>query len=271
MLHVKTKLMAMALSAVIVAGCSNSSANDTEMAQSLYNQADSAFMAGNYVAAKELLDSIDGAYAAQIETRRKGMVLMSRVREGLTMRELEHTDSLLAVTLVRNDSITSTLKRVNNDVEPYFIVVGQGDIRPGSLTARMSPDGDLYIISCVKSGPLHTSVSVSVGGEQASTVSVAPDGEQNDRSGGLETIHYLGAECDSVAKVVARHADEPVTVSFNGRKTITVTLSRERASSIASLYNLSKGIREIKALTLKKEGLEKQLELTRQQLARTAE
>lgn len=270
MSHVRIRMVAIALGLVSLCGCSGSS-GEKDRAAGLYAQADSALNAGQFVMAKALLDSLDSTCPAEVEVRRKGMALMARIREGMTQRELELTDSMLVVTMLRNDSITASLKKVANDIEPYYVVAGQGDITPGTLTARLTPDGDLYIISCVGSGHGHTSVSVSDGVESASTVAVAYDGERNDRSGGVETVHYLGAECDSLAKFIASRQGQALNVTFNGRKPYRTSLTSGRAASIASLYNLSKGIRDVKALSLKKEGLEKQLAITRTQLARTAE
>lgn len=270
MSHVRIRMASIALSLVSLCGCSGSS-DEKDMAVSLYAQADSALNAGRFEMARTLLDSLDSTCPAEVEVRRKGMALMARVREGLTQRELELTDSMLVVTMLRNDSITALLKKVANDIEPYYVVAGQGDIKSGTLTARLTPDGDLYIISCIGSGHGHTSVSVSDGSGSASTAAVAYDGERNDRSEGLETVHYLGAECDSLAKFVASRPGQSLSITFNGRKSYSAPFAPARAASVAALYSLSKGIREVKALSLKKEGLEKQLAVTRTQLARTAQ
>lgn len=259
------------LGSMSVTSCSGN--GDKDKAEALLSEATTACDAGKYELALSLTDSLKRAYPEQIDTRRKGLHITAKATEGLTLRNLERADSTLAVLGERGDSLSHLVKWVNNPIEGYYVAAGASAAPVSSATglyARVSPEGDFYLISVLKSPAVKsTSVTVSCGADQASTATVAHDGERNDRSMGAEVITFIGSECDDAGRFIADHAGQPVKVTFNGQRSHSATLSSTQAAEIATLYNYATTVREAKIAAIEKTRLERMLDTARSQAART--
>ncbi|MCH5246455.1 MAG: hypothetical protein J1E84_08315 [Muribaculaceae bacterium] len=270
---IKTKvyLTAMIAATIFMSSCNGDKQYNDE-ADALIQQARDAINHQQYSLAASLLDSVDNAYPKAIDARREGMHLMTRAKEGLTIEEIRIADSLSVVYQIQGDSLARMLQRVSNPIENYFVGPGQNvDVHSASgLYGRLMPDGTLYMISSLvgrKAG--HTSVTVSTGGNSATTATIAYDGEQNERSNGAEIINYTGAECDTIANFIALAPDATYTLTFNGTNSVSMTLpdGQKRAISIIAQYR--RALRDFKRESFRKHSLEQRLEVIRSQMART--
>lgn len=256
---------------LLLFSCSGNS--DSDKANALLAEAEQACETGRYELAVTLCDSLKTAYPQEIEARRKSLHIMSLANEGMAVKRLEKADSILAVTGVRGDSLKRLLRWVNNPVEGYYVAQNEpsGTVSAtDGLHARVTPEGDFYIISSLKAPAVKsTSVTVSCGGEQASTSTVAYDGERNDRSMGAEVITFLGVECEELGKFVASHADLPVTLTFSGDKSHSISLPKQQAEAIRTLYEYAATVRDAKVAMVEKSKLERTVETARSQAART--
>ncbi len=269
MYNVANKLIITTLGSVILTACGSS---DHDAAMSLYDQAKAETEAGHYVAALSLLDSIDAAYPSEIDIRRKGMHLRPKAIEGETLKELSVADSLLAVLEIRGNELKQQMEFVENPVEGYYVPKGSGGgdfIGTTGIQARMSPDGNFYIVSSLKKPIKSTAISLSAGGEEARTSTVEYDGERNDRSMGAEVITFMQAECDTLGKFAVSHRGMPMKLNFYGSGTYTIDLPTDQAEALADLYNSAGTVRDYRLAQLNKSRLEKQLDIARSQLART--
>lgn len=274
MSHVQTNRIILAAlvsagAALTLVSCGDA---DKRQAEALYIMAETAAQEGDYGRAIELIDSIDHAHAAQIETRRKAMHLRARSTEGATVRELETTVARQARLRIAADSLQSRLTRVDNPIEPYYVASGQKRaVGENGLEARMSPDGVFYLISSLRNPKVgHTYVTVTAGGNSASTSAVAHDGERNDRSMGYEVIHYMMPECDSVGAFIASRPGEEFTVTYGGgNKSHSIVLDSCQAEGIATLYRAAQNLRQLHKATLDSLRLERQLLLSRTHAAST--
>lgn len=255
----------------ILFSCSGN--DDKAKAQALLDSATEAYDSGDYALTLSLADSLKSAYPAEIDMRRQALHLSTRATEGLTLQRLERTDSLLAVLGVRGDSLRRLLRYVNNPIEGYYVGINAKDggiVGSNGLQARISPEGDFYMISSLKAKPVKsTSVTVSCNGQSASTATVAHDGERNDRSMGAEVITYIGAECDSLGHFIAIHCNEPLTLTFNGSSTYSMPMPQAQVKEIATLYEYSTTMRHAKVASLEKEKLSRALDISRAQAAKT--
>lgn len=255
----------------ILASCSGS--GDKAKAEALLAEATAAYDARNYAGAITLTDSIKSAYPAEIDVRRQALHLATRATEGLTVQKLQEADSLVAVLGVRGDSLQRLVKFVKNPIEGYYTGASTDPESVGAvngLQARISPDGDFYIISSLKGKPAKsTSVTVSCNGESASTASVPHDGERNDRSMGAEIITFMGAECDSLGRFINKHRATPMTLTFNGSSSHSMPLPAIQASEIATLYDYATTLRQAKLASIEKERLTRMLDIARSQAAKT--
>lgn len=265
------KILAIAGCAFCVAACGGNS--DTEKATALLQQAENAYEARNYSMALALTDSIKNAYPKEIDVRREALHLATKATEGLTLRNLEQADSLSAVLAVRGDSLQRQLKFVKNPIEGYYVAATADPAKffnTTGLQARVSPNGDFYLMSSLKGKSVKsTSVEVSAGGESATTATVNHDGERNDRSMGGEVITFMGVECDSLGHFVSRHAGEPMTLTFVGASSYSIPLPEAQAQEIALLYDYATTLRRFKVASLEKERLGRAVEISRSQAART--
>ena len=266
----RSLLSAIASLAMLVA-CTGS--GDKDKAQALLDEATAAYDARDYARALTLTDSIKSAYPGEIDIRRQGLHLATRATEGLTVQRLQEADSLVAVLGVRGDSLQRLVKFVKNPIEGYYTGVSTNPESVGSvngLQARISPEGDFYIISSLKGRSVKsTSVSVSCNGQNASTASVAHDGERNDRSMGAEVITFMGIECDSLGHFINLHRSTPMTLTFNGAASYSMPLPQAQASEIATLYDYAVTLRQAKLASIEKERLTRALDIARNQAAKT--
>lgn len=244
-------------------------------ASALVAEARTALDTGNCRLAHELADSVGRAYPKALEARREALHISTLAREGLAIAELEATDSLLASLAWRSDSLKPYVRRVDNPVEPYFVAAGENSDKVYSTTGiygRLSPEGDFYILA-VLAGHTVKAHSVSVqtaSGEGASTARIPHDGERNDRGAGRETITFLAAECDSLARFVSLHSGEPMTLVFNGTSgTHRTALSPEASARLATLYDYASAVRQARVASVRREKLSRSVDLSRQQAART--
>ncbi len=267
----KIKLSALTGLALLAVSCSGN--GDTEKATALLDEARQAYEAGNFANSLSLTDSIKNAYPKEIDVRREALHLATKATEGLTLQKLEQADSLSAVLAVRGDSLQRLIKFVKNPIEGYYTAATADPAKFFSTTglqARVSPDGNFYLMSSLKAKSVKsTSIAVSAGGEEARTSTVAHDGERNDRSMGGEVITFIGAECDSVGHFISNHSSEPIKLTFVGNSTYSMPLPEKQAQEIALLYDYATTLRRFKVASLEKERLSRAVDIARSQAART--
>lgn len=258
-------------SAMMLAACSAGS--DKEKAQALYDEAAAAVENNDFNRAIILVDSIKSAYPGQIDIRRNSLHVLARANEGLALRRRESADSLVAVLQAKSEAMSDEIIAVDNPIEKYFVVKGTDPAKfynKDGLQARMTPDGDLYLISSLASRKaLSTAIAVECDGNRAVTATVPFDGERNDRSMGSEVITFMGAECDSVARFIAENAGKRITLIFEGSKPFSMTLPETQANGIATLTRYAELIRQLKGAMIEREKQNRILETARSQAART--
>ena len=249
---------------------------EKQLADGLVSSADSALNAGNYAMTIELLDTLQSKYPGQVDAQRKGMHIRPLAMEKMTVTEMQMTDSLQAYYAHVCDSLMDYFTFVNNPelVEGYYVIKEYANSTLYNRTgveARVSPDGDFYIISSLTARPVkHTSISLKGAEGEVSTSEVAYDGDRNYRSGGTEMITFIGAECDTLGHFLQTPNAGKVTLTFKGNSNYSTPLSTNDSRSIALAYTLSEAMEMSKKLSAKRNFLDKQLLLARDQAARTA-
>ncbi|MCM1077724.1 MAG: hypothetical protein NC411_10240 [Bacteroides sp.] len=270
--HISNISLSAVMSLALMA-CSCGGNGDTEKAQALLDEAQSAFEAKDFSRAITLTDSIKNAYPREIDVRREALHLSTKATEGLTLQRLQQADSLSAVLAVRGDSLQRLIKFVPNPIEGYYVAASVDPTKffgTNGIQARVSPDGDFYLMSSLKTKKVNsTSIEVSTDGGSASTSTVAHDGERNDRSMGAEVITFIGAECDSVGHFIADNSNRPITLTFIGSSTYSMPLPEKQVQETALLYDYATTLRRFKVASLEKERLSRAVEIARSQAART--
>lgn len=256
----------------LIPACSKDS---NKQAESLLNSAEESFANHDYDKTLTLLDSIDKTYPKAIEIRKQAMNIRPKAIEGALINKIAENDSMLAVNLLMGDSLCRNLTKVDNPLEPYYI--SKSDANATSqysvegLHGRVAPDGMFYIIASSKGTTPFTTVILESDNGTAQTTEVNPDGERNKILDSNRVVTYIAGECDAIGKLLTSNPSAPVKVSLkSGDKTIKqFILSHNQQKGIIETYLTAETFRKCHRLRIEKNKLEKQLSISRQQIANT--
>lgn len=253
--------------------CLMSCANNHDNAQNLYNEAASAIDKKNYDKALCLIDSINTSYPEQTQVRRNALHLQAKATEGKTLRDIESNDSLITVLQAQYNQMEPLFIKINSPqlVEPYFVAKNSDKsiLEKTGIQARISTDGEFYLISSLQGQIKHTSVSLVANGNIATTSIVAYDGDRNYRSSNSEMITFIESECDTLGQFAVKNSGSAFTLRFNGVRNKSIKLRRNDSEALALTYRYSVVISELKKAIRRKEMLDQKLLLARDQMART--
>ncbi len=272
MCNATTKTLLLAVFTLVLAACGRSEA---DRAAAMLARAQAAYDAHDYSAAVALTDSLPKAFPSAATERRAALHLHSQALEGLCTVQLAETDSLILALQARGDELQKGLKYVPQEFEGYYVMAdGSGAAgREGGapLQARLTPDRQIYLISTATGSPRHTAIRVTApDGSNSCTAPVPYDGEANSRAAAAETVYFTGANADTIARFIFDHRSEPLTITFEGGTPQTVTLPDATVANIAQMYDFVDTSRRLKLALLRKERLEQQLTVARNQTARTS-
>ena len=272
MCNVVTKIVIAGAIMFGVLSCGN---NDRDAANNLLTQAEESIETRQYSIAVALLDSIDNCYPREIDVRRKAMNLRPKAIEGKTLRDIEQNDSLIAVMQGLFKEMESNFVKISNPqlVEPYIVAkkANKSILDKNGIQARITPEGDFYVISSLQDGLKHTSVSLVANGETVTTATVPYDGDRNYRSSSSEMITFVKEECDTLGEFACAHKGASISVRFNGNRNKSIKLTKDEIEAFAMTYKYSEIITRLKAAMRRGEKLEQLLALSRDQIARTTE
>lgn len=245
--------------ALLLISCSGKGRN----AKTYLAEAESALNEGNYSLAKLKIDSIKELYPTSFDEINKGFDLMQQVRMAENRRNIQFCDSMLTV---NQQLLTETLKDFTYVRDPQYQEIGDyvpkiyplnASFQQNGLRSAVSEKGQMYIESVLSGGSLrHNQIKVATkDGSFAESLTVTTDG-LNYRFSTLdatyEIVRFSGNDDNGVAKFIYTFKEEPVTLSFIGNKTSTVTLSQTAKRAVAQSFELSTLILEIEKLKYEK-------------------
>ena len=216
-----------------------------------------------------------GKRESKLESGRLEIHNQAKAREDSLVRELSRTDSLLVTTQVLADSLRGGLTVRSNPVESYL--APKGSTLPATgVEARLNMEAGgteavFYLVAQATGMSRFTSVAfaLSEGGEWLSTESVAYDGERNSVRNGQQTVIFMGAQTDSVARAMASWpAGTGCYMRFSGGGR-ALKLAPQAVANIVSAYRYAQALRDMQVLARSHQRLERLLETARQQVART--
>ena len=267
------------LSTLLLAACSG----DKKSAQSMYEQAQQYYNAGDYVAATQWIDSISVTYPQEVEVIRNGMLLQCNVNQKRYEKELLTIDSLYNA----NNALISSLKpQFTLHREGSYQSVGNyiykglpiaGETTRSELRVHVTENGELQLTSvyCGNDNINHTGITVTTASGSVSTQTVAYDGKKNYRYKAgdkcVELVTYNLEQCRDVLDAITANLDNKVTVKYNGKGSYTITLDKKMRQAIASSYELSTAMLQVDSLHSRREYSILQLELADRQLMKLQE
>ncbi|MDE6268406.1 MAG: hypothetical protein K2M04_04930 [Muribaculaceae bacterium] len=227
-----------------------------------------------------LLDSLQRTYPKEKEAQRYGMWLRPRAIEQLTITEIAGVDSLLAVNKILYEQTLPLMKKIDNPelVESYWVVAESYNpefLNSDGVQARVGREGEFYMISSAVGGNLkHNSFSLkpSTGGSAVESGVVPYDDELNYRLDGTEVVTYMSESCDTIgqtAENLPEGTTSIVTLLGEGGKNRQIKLTALETSAIGTAHRFARSITDSRNLTVKRDKLERMLELARDQQART--
>lgn len=263
-----------ALASVIAISCTNKAAKDAEAAQELFNQANISFESGNYEHSILLLDSIDQTYPQAFDVRKSVAKQRPQVMERKTARELSITDSLLVENQIEGNNLRKKLKFVKNPLEGYYVASSIGDVNVreiAGLHGRISPSFKFYLTSSCPIKLGCTSIRLEADDEFLSSAKIQYDGERNNRSGKCETLTFTEAESAPLGEFTKNHANCRIDIVFisDSGKEHKIAMTNANKDALITGYSYAQVVIRDKQLQIEKSRLEKQLEISRMQIART--
>ncbi len=270
------KATATTLITLSLVSCGGKSQSALE-AENLLETARGAFEAGDTHRAFMLIDSLQNNYKAETGVQRLALNLRPKVMEAAIIKEISSTDSLMTSYAAEHDRLESKMKKISDQklVEPYYVAVSGYDpsfMNGTGVQPRVDEVGQFFLISSVTGRPLkHESITLKSNAGQVSTPAVAYDGELNYRINGSELVTYMPEQGDTLGQFVYDNPAVEVTVVFNGAggKSFSRRLTSAESQGIADAYRFSKSIICSRDLAVKRQKLERQLQVARDQIART--
>ncbi len=275
MCNVASKSIIFAIGLMVLA-CGNSGSKDTTEAMELLEQANAAINDKDFSLATTLLDSIDHAYANLTDLRRKVLEVRPKLEEVMAISEMESTDSLIAQLQLRYDSIREGFDFVDNPelVEGYYVAKASNDptfLDKTGIQSRVSKDGEFYMVSVVVGKLLnHDRISLTgQSGKSAESASIQYNDETNFHYGNSEMITFSHEQCDTIGKLAVEETSGKMTVKFLGSGgSYAMTLSAAQQQALRETYGFAQVIADIRKALLKKEYLDRRLQIARDQQAK---
>lgn len=232
-------------------------------AKTYLSEAESALLEGNYSLAKLKIDSIKELFPTSFDEINQGFALMQQVRMEENKRNIVFCDSMLAVNY---QLLTEMLNNFTYVRDPQYQEFGDyvpkiyplnTSFTQNGLRSAVSEKGQMYIESVLSGGSLkHNKIKVATkDGSFAESLSVTTDG-LNYRFSTLnatyEIVRFAGNDDNGVAKFIYTFKEKPVTLSFIGNRTTTITLPETSKKAIAQSFELSTLILDIEKLKYEK-------------------
>ncbi|OPZ27936.1 MAG: hypothetical protein BWZ00_01384 [Bacteroidetes bacterium ADurb.BinA174] len=226
-------------------------------------EAESALNEANYSLAKLKIDSIKKLFPTSFDEINKGFDLMQQVRMAENHRNIAYCDSMLEVNHRLLKEMLTNFEYVRN---PEYQEVGDyvpkiyplnTSFRQNSLRSAVNEKGQMYIESVLSGGSLkHNRIKVATkDGSFAESLPVTTDG-LNYRFSTLNTtyeiVRFSGNNDNGVAKFIYTFKEEPLTLSFIGNRTTTITLPATSKKAIALSFELSTLLLDIEKLKYEK-------------------
>lgn len=244
------KILILASVLLLSVSCSD---NGKKAAEALYNEAQTAYDAGQYNDAKILLDSIDRNYRKCIDVRKLAQVLMYKINLEIEKNNNIETAKLLEETSTKINEITQkyfTFEKSEYDELGRYIYNGtevEKNVQRSYIHAAVDEYGVTQLISTYSGGKdiNHTALRIIASNGQSILTETIP---YNDGSNykyvidgtHYESVTYKGEKDNGALAFVASHADDKglKAVLIGENKEFPVTISAKEREALAISFEL---------------------------------
>lgn len=263
-----TKLSLSAL--ILLTACSGGS-KGPDPANELFDQATQQLHAGNTAAVYTLLDSLKITFPDSVALQRRGLLLRRQAMLLDTTERLNAVNDSINIAMDEVKAMEKLIKRIDDPrlVEPFMVAAAGYNpdfLSTTGIQARIDNAGQFYIISSLQSASKHTGIELSISGETAAAGPVAYDGELNYRINGSEVITFSPIQSAAIGIFASTHRDRGATLRFTGDKPVSTKLTAKQVNAIADCYDYSQAMTRGRRLSLEREKLIRQQQLTESQI-----
>ena len=254
---------------------------DAEKAEGLLSLAQNNFDNGNYTECMTLIDSVKKTYPSAVDVQRQGMHLRTLADEKMTEEKIKENDIAFAEAQEEVDKYKNDFVYVKEkDMIEGYIVHRKAKANPlvnrTGIEARIEEKLSLYIVSLLN-GPKveHTHLTINLGNTYCSTDTVAYNGSSNYRftSGGVsnETVTFRGKNSAEFCQFITDNINANLKLNFKGKRKHTVTLSAKDKQILSETGIYAKALQKRRDTENMNKYLEARLQVTRNQIAKTAQ
>ena len=265
------RLLISLVAALLLVSCAGTGDSGADAA-ALYGRIAKAVEAGDYALALQLADSLDSAYTADVELRRKAMPLRAKANEGVALQRIPLVEGAIADAMTVLDQYGPEMVKVGEGAEYYMVPAGWPglrDVRHTGIEPRVDSNANFRIVlkSTGKSIGLNA-MRLSVGGTSVS--SVPADASRVAVLNDSEMLSLTQEESAALVEWLRSHGSEPqLKAELVGTAgATTVQLTPAMAARLVQAWDFAMAQQQIVRLTAERSKLEKQLQIARDQQAR---
>jgi len=239
-----------AMAAVTVLQLCSCSDNSARLAAQRLAVAQQAYLDGQYVLARQEIDSIRTLYPAVVDVRRQALELQQRIELDEQSRSIEFEDSIL---IVARERLEAMLPEFKLEKDTAFQDMGnwtiesqapENNLSRSYLRAQVAQDGRLMLISTYRGSKYihHRSIRVSMGQLYCQSPQSDDCYEYTDLDLCYEKCNLHHGNDGGVAAFIAQNRDASnmtLMLYGNGKTGTKVTLTKADVKAIAKLYDLS--------------------------------
>ncbi len=236
--------------------------NNNSTANLQYEKALKHFEAEEYTLAKAAIDSIELLCPKAFDQIKAGMLLMCRVKQKESERNLLYIDSVLKVkehelNIAKRDFRFEKDEKYQTEGNYiYKKLPQQTAIDRSQLKVLVTENGQLQLASVYHGiTPLkHSSIRASLPDKsKAETLVIGYDGANNYRfthaGKHTEIVTYKDGQCSAVVSLIANNSDKNIEITYLGGNRYNLSLNavtREAVKATRELSNLMKSVDDLK-------------------------
>lgn len=270
------KYLILLMAGALALGACKKEDPDLTAAQDLYDRASAAYAAGDAMLAKSLLDSIDLKYNDQLEVRRMAIKLRPKSIEKVTIQHIASTDSMLARATLDVAELEPLMKHIDGgELEGYYVVADAYNpqfINTTGIEGRVNDDNLLYYMVAQNRGkPIGIrAIQLSSDHGQQQSQSIPEGSPRVDVVEGGEIATFLAEEVDELGRWASENTVNAATL-LGSKSNTKVRLSAKQAAALGTAWKFANAKHRERQARIVREKLERQLQIARDQIAKTVE
>lgn len=253
------------------ASCGNKS--NTE-AQAMLRDIQAEIECGQYSHALEIMDSLDSRFPAATSERSEALKLRPKAMEGYTINQISVADSILMATQQMIENLSSGFEHIVNPklVENYYVIKSAKKANLMTSTAiepRVDEDYNFYLVGSLTGNDIGLYAIELTIGETTARSNEIPSGDERVFTSALGTkAVFSESDAEEIGKLAADSDASKGIITFIGRKgSKKLNLTAGEVEAIGNSYLYSKAHKNLMLAKIRREKLERQLQIARNQIA----